>query len=904
MRRAHEKARNGVGGVHASTSDLSAHTPPDLHNGYQGATHRGPANHHAAAAQLDPNPVLKRVEDAAAAAEGDPGDSTNAVNKALMEILLYFGRAVLFLFPVYMTGYLGLSITWVLFCLMLVTWWRKNTTRKRARLDTAFDFLENERLVINKEIKALNMPAWVHFPDVERADWLNKILQQAWPYFGIYMERLLKEKIQPSIRTSSHHLKTFTFTKVHFGQKVNAINGVKSYTDEVDKRQVILDLNLSYVGDLDIVAAVKKPITAGVQGVQLHGVLRVILEPLIGQSPLVGGITMFFIRRPTLDIDWTGVTNLLDSPAFNNLSESAILDIISSFMVLPNRLCIPLIDQVQIAQMRFPLPRGVVRVHLIEAQDLIASDSYMLGMVKGKSDPYTILRVGTQKFKSKTVKENLDPRWNEVFEFVVHEAPGQELEIEVFDEDTDKDDFLGSHQLDLGGVMKDRVIDEWYELDQGDSGKIHLKLEWLSLVQDQEKLVETQNGRACAMLAVYLDCASNLPKNTTEYTNDFAGKHGKPGKPVKVPKKNMDPNSFVELTVDRQMQKSKVAYLSKDPVWEQCFTFFVHSVKNQQLSVVVKDVDKKVPLGLMSLPFNRLLTATDMSMDQRFQLERSGANSSIKMTATLRVGCLDSVSLIPFTVEARHIIRAAGPVLCPDTITNACQIEQPPSPVLQTPSEQLPYPGPSDVMEEGGRRFVALRPDGQSESKQTAPTTPTRRDSTLYRRYDSSSMLSEYSMASSRYDLTEGGAPYPQFCCVSVCVCIISRAILNHQGGFGEIQLTVRYAALRKNLLVSVISCRNLVPCSETGTDAYVRIYLLPDRSWRNRKRTAVKKNTVDPLYDEKFEYSVSLEDAQRRMLDVAVKNNKMLRSRERKEIGTVMVDLSQEDLVKGFTYW
>lgn len=28
-------------------------------------------------------------------------------------------------------------------------------------------------------------------------------------------------------------------------------------------------------------------------------------------------------------------------------------------------------------------------------------------------------------------------------QFVVHEAPGQEMELEIFDEDTDKDDFIG-----------------------------------------------------------------------------------------------------------------------------------------------------------------------------------------------------------------------------------------------------------------------------------------------------------------------------------------------------------------------------------------------------------------------------------------------------------------------------
>ena len=64
----------------------------------------------------------------------------------------------------------------------------------------------------------------------------------------------------------------------------------------------------------------------------------------------------------------------------------------------------------------FSAPQGVVRVHLVEARDLVAKDTYMMGMVKGKSDPYATLRVGNRQFKSKTVKENLYPTWNEVFE--------------------------------------------------------------------------------------------------------------------------------------------------------------------------------------------------------------------------------------------------------------------------------------------------------------------------------------------------------------------------------------------------------------------------------------------------------------------------------------------------------
>lgn len=51
----------------------------------------------------------------------------------------------------------------------------------------------------------------------------------------------------------------------------------------------------------------------------------------------------------------------------------------------------------------------------------------------------------------------------------------------------------------------------------------------------------------------------------------------------------------------------------------------------------VKEHEKKSQLGILNLPLNRLLNTSDMSMDQRFLLERSGANSQIKLKATLRV---------------------------------------------------------------------------------------------------------------------------------------------------------------------------------------------------------------------------------------------------------------------------
>jgi len=57
-----------------------------------------------------------------------------------------------------------------------------------------------------------------------------------------------------------------------------------------------------------------------------------------------------------------------------------------------------------------------VRIHLLEAENLAAKDNFMKGVISGKSDPYAVLRVGTQTFTSHHVDNNLNPQWREMYE--------------------------------------------------------------------------------------------------------------------------------------------------------------------------------------------------------------------------------------------------------------------------------------------------------------------------------------------------------------------------------------------------------------------------------------------------------------------------------------------------------
>uniref|UniRef100_A0A8D0B3Q2 Extended synaptotagmin 1 n=1 Tax=Sander lucioperca TaxID=283035 RepID=A0A8D0B3Q2_SANLU len=542
-------------------------------------------------------------------------------------VLWTFGKCLGALLPVYLAGYYRVSTSLLVFGMMVYTGWKHAREAKEARLKSAIQLLTNEEEHTFTKMSKIkrDLPAWVSFPDVEKVEWLNKVLQQVWPFVGQYLEKLLVETIAPSIRASSTHLQTLSFTKVDMGDKAMKVVGIKAHTEN-DKGQVLLDLYISYVGNVEINVEVKRYFCkAGVKGIQLHGMMRVILEPLIGDVPIVGAVTMFFIQRPKLDINWTGLTNLLDIPGLNIMSDSMIMDAIASFLVLPNRLVVPLVPDLHVAQLRSPLPRGVVRIHLLEAQNLAAKDNYVKGVMAGLSDPYAILRVGPQTFTSKHVDNTDSPKWKEMYEVIVHEVPGQELEVEVYDKDTDQDDFLGRTKLDLGIVKKSIVVDNWFTLKETPSGRVHFRLEWLDLLPSTDRLEQilkrnesvtskTADPPSSAILVVYLDKAEALP----------------------MKKGNKEPNPMVQFSVQDITRESKTCYTTINPKWEEAFTFFIQDPRKQDIDIQVKDADRVQTLGSLTIPLSRLLSNSNLSLDQWFQLNNSGSASRIYINTVLR----------------------------------------------------------------------------------------------------------------------------------------------------------------------------------------------------------------------------------------------------------------------------
>ncbi|KAM9165148.1 extended synaptotagmin-2 isoform 1-T1 [Pangshura tecta] len=818
-----------------------------------------------------------------------------------------FARSFALIFPVYVLGYLGLSFSWILLALLGLFWLRRHRSDKSSRLGRALAFLQDEERAVRLSVSSAELPAWVHFPDTERAEWLNKTVKHLWPFICQFIEKLFRETIEPAVRGANHHLSTFSFTKIDIGHQPLRINGVKVYTENVDKRQIILDLQISFVGNCEIDLEIKKYFCrAGVKSIQIHGTMRVILEPLIGDMPLIGALSIFFLRKPLLEINWTGLTNLLDVPGLNGLSDTIMLDIISNYLVLPNRITIPLVSEIQIAQLRFPIPKGVLRIHFIEAQDLEGKDTYLKGMVKGKSDPYGIIRVGNQIFQSKVIKENLNPKWNEVYEALVYEHPGQELEIELFDEDPDKDDFLGSLMIDLTEVEKERLLDEWFTLDEVSKGKLHLKLEWLTLMPTAENLDkvlssikadkdQANDGLSSALLILYLDSARNLPNNPLNFNPDGL-KKAAVQKALKSGKKiNSNPNPLVLLSVGHKAQESKIRYKTNEPVWEEHFTFFIHNPKRQDLEVEVKDEQHQCSLGNFKLPLSQLLASEDLTMHQRFQLSNSGPNSTINMKMALRVLSLEKPERSP---DHQHSAQVKRPSVSKDSRKTSFKPQVPVSPPVDS---HKPVPA-SPVTDSDKKTDIAEKNHPPNASPQW-PADLSRSSSSL--------LASNITYSPSHLSVKEPTPSIASDVSLPIATQELRQRLRQLENGttlgqspLGQIQLTIRQSSQRNKLIVVVHSCRNLIAFSEEGSDPYVRMYLLPDKRRSGRRKTHVSKKTLNPVFDQTFDFSVSLPDVQKRTLDVAVKNSGGFLSKDKGLLGKLLIPLASEELTKGWTQW
>uniref|UniRef100_A0A1A7YPU8 Extended synaptotagmin-like protein 2 n=1 Tax=Iconisemion striatum TaxID=60296 RepID=A0A1A7YPU8_9TELE len=414
---------------------------------------------------------------------------------------------------------------------------------------------------------------------------------------------------------------------------------------------------------------------------------------------------------------------------------------------------------------------------------------------------------------------------------------------------------------------------------------------------------------------VYTENIDKRQSNPLEF-NPPGLKKASVRKAIKSGKKvTSEPSPFVQFTVGHKTSMSKTKYKTNEPLWEETFTFLIHNPKIQDLEIEVKDEKHECSLGTITLPLSRLLEAENMTLSQRFPIKNSGPNCTLKMKMALRVLHLGKdTSVPPNSTPSSVQVRKSSSSNAPPQPSVSSESPRPPSTVSEVPrstpapaqdklnrkkeaEEFVKSPGISDQTQRGGGKEggAAGGMGGQSLAETGRSTSNLNiLGSQLYLAGGKESTPSIASDISNPYAAQE-----------------LQQRLQQLQNGsgpghlpLGEIQLTLRHSSQRNKLIVVVHSCRNLIAFTDHGSDPYVRLYLLPDKRRSGRRKTSTIKKTLNPVYDTTFEFNVPIMELQRRTLDVAVKNGGSLLSKNKGLLGKVLVNLTHDDITKGWTSW
>lgn len=188
-----------------------------------------------------------------------------------------------------------------------------------------------------------------------------------------------------------------------------------------------------------------------------------------------------------------------------------------------------------------------IKVVVEEGRNLVAKDK------DGNSDPYVLLQYGKTVRKTKTVRRNISPSWNQTFEFA-EISGGEYLKIKCFDADWIIDETLGTAQVNLGGLEDDECRELCVPLESMDTGEIRLTIK---ANRSQSSLESSKNATSNGILELVLLEARDLVAADLRGTSDpFVSVHyGSIRKRTKVVYKNLNPqwNQTLEFPDDGQL---------------------------------------------------------------------------------------------------------------------------------------------------------------------------------------------------------------------------------------------------------------------------------------------------------------------------------------------------------------
>ncbi|KAL7237371.1 hypothetical protein ACSBR2_003626 [Camellia fascicularis] len=369
------------------------------------------------------------------------------------------------------------------------------------------------------------IPLWVKNPDYDRIDWLNKFIEYMWPYLDKAICKTAKDIAKPIIaeQIPKYKIESVEFETFTLGSLPPTFQGMKVYV--TDEKELIMEPSLKWAGNPNVALAVKAfGLKASIQVVdlQIFAAPRITLKPLVPSFPCFAKIYVSLMEKPHVDfgLKFLGA-DLMSVPGLYRFvqvgkHEKMGMNVVPLKELTPDEpkvMTLDLLKNMNPNDVQNEKSRGQLVVELTykpfkeedipkdfddsntvdKAPEGTPSSGGMLVIiaheaqdVEGKhhTNPYVRILFRGEEKKTKHIKKNRDPRWEEEFHFMLDEPPiNDKLHVEV--ESTSSrigllhpKESLGYVDINLSDVISNKRINEKYNLIDSKNGRIQIELQW------------------------------------------------------------------------------------------------------------------------------------------------------------------------------------------------------------------------------------------------------------------------------------------------------------------------------------------------------------------------------------------------------------------------------------------
>ncbi|KAF9683158.1 hypothetical protein SADUNF_Sadunf05G0183400 [Salix dunnii] len=453
------------------------------------------------------------------------------------------------------------------------------------------------RPLIEQDSKTLQrllpeIPQWVKNPDYDRVDWLNKLIENMWPYLDTAICKTAKNIAKPIIaeQIPKYKIDSVEFETLTLGSLPPTFPGMKVFI--TGEKELIMEPVLKWAGNPNIIIAVKAfGLKATVQAMkilalnhplislqaasltsldhsqvvdlQVFATPRITLKPLIPSFPCFANIHVSLLEKPHVDFGLKLLgADAMAIPGLYKFVQELIKDQVASMYLWPKTLVVPIVD----ASKAMKRPVGILTVKVLRAMNLKKKD------ILGSSDPYVKLKLTEVKIPSKktTVKnKNLNPEWNEEFNITVKDPESQALEILVYDwEQVGKHDKMGMNVIPLKDLTPDEhkvmTLDLLKNMDPNDvqneksRGQIVVEVVYKPF-KDVETERDLDDPNAVGKAPEGTPSGGGLLVVIVHEAQDVEGKH--------------HTNPYVRILFKGEEKRTKQVKKNRDPRWGEEFQF-------------------------------------------------------------------------------------------------------------------------------------------------------------------------------------------------------------------------------------------------------------------------------------------------------------------------------------------